>query len=71
MTSGLSEGGENVSPDEVDKEIRAYRERKKQMAQDIVGFLKEKEPGITFERAEKILLDTVDVLRNVSKRRTI
>ena len=46
-------------------------ERKNQMAQDIVGFLREKEPGITFERAERILLDTVDVLRNVSKRREI
>ncbi len=57
--------------EEADKEIREHIERKNQMAQDIVDFLREKEPGITFERAEKILLDTVDVLRNVSKRRTI
>ena len=57
--------------EEADKEIRKHIERKNQMAQDIVDFLREKEPGITFERAEKILLDTVDVLRNVSKRRTI
>ena len=57
--------------EEADQEIREHIERKNQMAQDIVGFLREKEPGITFERAEKILLDTVDVLRNVSKRRTI
>lgn len=57
--------------EEADKEIRKHIERKNQMAQDIVDFLREKEPGITFERAEKILLDTVEVLRNVSKRRTI
>lgn len=60
-----------MSSDEVSKEIREYRERKNQMAQDIVDFLREKEPQITFERAEKILLDTVDVLRTVSKRRKI
>ena len=57
--------------EEADQEIREHIERKDQMARNIVDFLKEKEPGITFERAEKILLDTVDVLRNVSKRRTI
>ena len=57
--------------EEADPEIREHIERKNQMARNIVDFLKEKEPGITFERAEKILLDTVDVLRNVSKRRTI
>ena len=57
--------------EEADKEIRKHIERKNQMAQDTVDFLREKEPGITFERAEKILLDTVEVLRNVSKRRTI
>ncbi len=57
--------------EEADQEIREHIERKNQMARNIVDFLKEKEPGITFERAEKILLDTVDVLRNVSKRRTI
>jgi len=60
-----------VGSEKMEKEIRTYMERKNQMAQDIVGFLREKEPGITFERAEKILLDTVDVLRNVSKRREI
>ena len=57
--------------EEADQEIREHIESKNQMARNIVDFLKEKEPGITFERAEKILLDTVDVLRNVSKRRTI
>ena len=57
--------------EEADQEIREHIERKNQMARNIVDFLKEKEPGITFERAEKILLDSVDVLRNVSKRRTI
>ncbi len=60
-----------MGSEKMEKEIRTYMERKNQMAQDIVGFLREKEPGITFERAEKILLDTVDVLRNVSKRREI
>ena len=60
-----------MGSEKMEKEIRTYMERKNQMVQDIVGFLREKEPGITFERAEKILLDTVDVLRNVSKRREI
>ena len=60
-----------VESEKMEKEIRTHMERKNQMAQDIVGFLREKEPGITFERAERILLDTVDVLRNVSKRREI
>ena len=57
--------------DEMEKDLKEHMERKNQLASDIIGFLKIKEPGITFERAEKILLDTVDVLRNVSKRRTI
>lgn len=53
------------------KEIREHMERKNQIAQDIVDLLRKKEPGITFEKAEKILLDTVDVLQKVSKRREI
>lgn len=64
-------GGTIVSSDEVDKEIKEHMERKVQMAQSIVDFLREKEPGITFERAEKILLDTIDVLQKASRRRVI
>lgn len=55
----------------MEKEIKAHMERKNQIAQDIVDLLRKKEPGITFEKAEKILLDTVDVLQKVSKRREI
>ena len=54
--------------DEMEKD---HMERKNQLASDIIGFLKIKEPGITFERAEKILSGTIEVLQKVSKRREI
>lgn len=60
-----------MGSEKMEEEIRTYMERKNQMAQDIVDFFREKEPGITFEKAEKFLLDTIDVLRNVSKSREI
>ena len=44
---------------------------KEQMSKDIIAFLQEKEKGITFEKAEKILLDTVTMLRRTSRRRKI
>ena len=64
-------GGTTVSSDEVDKERREHMAHKVQMAQSIVDFLREKEPEITFERAERILLDTIDVLQKASRRRVI
>lgn len=44
---------------------------KEQMSNDIIAFLQEKEKGITFEKAEKILSDTIAVLGRMSKRREI
>ena len=60
-----------MSKEDIEKEVKEYMERKNQLASDIIGFLKEKEPGLTFERAEKILSDTIEVLQKVSKRREI
>ncbi|GFI47216.1 hypothetical protein IMSAGC019_02540 [Lachnospiraceae bacterium] len=57
--------------DEMEKDLKEHMERKNQLASDIIGFLKIKEPGITFERAEKILSGTIEVLQKVSKRREI
>ncbi len=45
-----------------------YRE---EMSNEIIAFLQEKEKGITFEKAEKILSDTIAVLSRMSKRREI
>ena len=44
---------------------------KEQMSNDIIAFLQEKEKGITFEKAEKILSDTIAVLGRMSKRREV
>lgn len=45
-----------------------YRE---EMSNGIIAFLQEKEKGITFEKAEKILSDTIAILNRMSKRREI
>lgn len=60
-----------MSKEDMEKEVKEHMERKNQLASDIIGFLKGKEPGLTFERAEKILSDTIEVLQKVSKRREI
>ncbi len=39
-----------MGSEKMEEEIRTYMERKNQMAQDIVDFFREKEPGITFEK---------------------
>ncbi len=44
---------------------------KEQMSKDIIAFLQEKEQGITFEKAETILRDTIAVLRRTSRGRKI
>lgn len=44
---------------------------KEEMSNAIIAFLQEKEGGITFEKAEKILLDTIAMLGRMSKRRKI
>lgn len=60
-----------MSREDVEKDLKEHIERKNQLAGDIIGLLKEKEPGMTFERAEKILSDTIEVLQKVSKRKEI
>lgn len=55
----------------IEKELKDYTERRNQIAKDIVNLLKEKEPELTYERAEKILLDTIEVLQKVSRRQKI
>ena len=55
----------------IEKDLKDYVDRRTQMAGDIVNLLKEKEPGLTYERAEKILLDTIEVLQKVSRRQEI
>lgn len=55
----------------IEKDLKDYVDRRNQMAGDIVNLLKEKEPGLTYERAEKILLDTIEVLQKVSRRQEI
>ncbi len=37
----------------------------------VINFLKEQEEDLTYEKAEKILLDAVDLLRQTSKRQKI
>lgn len=47
---------------------KAYREN---TLIPVINFLKEQEEGLTYEKAEKILLDAVELLRQVSKRKKI
>ncbi len=60
-----------MSREDAEKDLKEHMERKNKLASDIIGFLKGKEPGLTFERAEEILSDTIEVLQKVSKRREI
>ncbi len=60
-----------INREDMEKNLKEHMERRNQLANDIIGFLKEKESGMTFEKAEKILLDTIEILQRVSKRREI
>lgn len=55
----------------IEKELKDYADRRNQLAGDIINLLKEKEHGLTYERAEKILLNTIEVLQKVSRRQEI
>lgn len=55
----------------IEQDLKAHMEHKKTLAKEIVTFLKAKEPGLTFEKAERILQDTIKVLQKESRRREI
>ena len=53
----------------MEQDLKAHMEHKKILAKEIVTFPKGKEQGLTFEKAEKILRDTIEVLQKESRRR--
>lgn len=50
------------------EEEENYRE---EMTHAVIAFLQKKEKGISFEKAEKILLDTIAELKRMSRKREI
>lgn len=50
------------------EEQKAYKEK---TLIPIIEFLKEREEGLTFYKAKKILSDTIDFLKEISERREI
>ncbi len=52
-----------------EKEFEETRKRNNEISEEIINLLKSRD--LTFEAAEKILRDTIDILHKVSGRRTL